>query len=222
MGFQKWAKNVTKEAIVPAFLLYTVLFIVGLGLMCMDIVSTQRGYALVPTQKVNPFLETWAVALIPTIGQIALGYAYLDDQTKRKELLVAGVLFSVDLFTDVFFKIGGSGTPKQWLIAGVESFFIYFVFSEMLVTFSFGMLKKTWKPAFDELGKGAKILSGDIRGFLFPEATPTAKPSVAVKHNNNGNKQNKVNPTQYPKPFPQDKAMEDILRFRADNDNRGK
>src|SRR6185503_3311111 len=82
----------------------------------------------------------------PQLVQIGLTYVFMDDTSKRWAAGIAGASLFVDVFFDIWYKIGGAGVPNYAIIpvALMESLFIYTLGSELMLTVSFGMVIKLW------------------------------------------------------------------------------
>lgn len=141
--FKNARERMSQALIVPMFLLFSLMLVIGLGLMFEDISTTYAGYTALPTLKINDWVSI-LVSLSPTAVQIGMAYAYLSDKGNRWGAALAGMLFLFDMGTDVAYKAGNSSDPWVWLLAIFESFLVFTILSEGMTTLSIGMLHQLW------------------------------------------------------------------------------
>lgn len=146
--------------VLPVVLVFIAMFLVSCALMYEDYTTSKLGYMSLPTQKANPWVIP-LVALLPQLGQVGFGYVFMTDTNKRWSVLVAILLWVVDVFTDVYYK--SHGLDIFWKFgATVETIAIYTVGSELMMVTSVAMLVDLLPAFFRQLGVMFKgIIVGD-------------------------------------------------------------
>ncbi len=148
---------------------YPVIFVFLMGLIFSSIIFAEdyatslAGYQELQTRKILPIV-VYAVAFLPQIGQIIFSYAAVTDVNKRWAGVLAFILFLTDWGLDVYYKSGPSHSFDRVLLAGVESFVIYTILSEVMLMLCIGTLLELLGPMFSS-----------IRTFLFPAFGPPKK-----------------------------------------------
>lgn len=136
--FEKAANTVRGSALViPIYLIFCALFIIGIGIWIEDYNTSLLGYSLIPTKKYGSYVG-YFVAALPQVGQMAFFYMFLEAGGSRKYGIVTALFFLVDNVTDIVYKIAGNAMLIP--VAAIETFVIYTLGSEVALTISFGML----------------------------------------------------------------------------------
>lgn len=151
--FKKLTTNIA-PFIVIAWPLALVLFLISVFIMIEDYQTSVAGYQLLPTKKVGGIYIVYAISLVPLLGQIVFGHFYGRDNTRKNLLLLIVFFFSVDYFTDVYYKSNGFESFALTLYAMLESFAVFTVGSEVLFTICGGFLIEAW----DDFYKGMNSL----------------------------------------------------------------
>lgn len=157
--------------IIPITLVFIVMFIDSVGLSIEDYSTSYWGYKSFPTAKVNIAWISILVGLLPQLIQIGLAYVWLEDTDKNRWALgIAGIAHLVDLTTDVWYKINiGNVLHYEYIpLALLESWAIYTLGSELMLTVSFGMILKLFPDFWRELSSFLVPVFGGIkRGFMW-------------------------------------------------------
>lgn len=141
-----------------ATLLFLVMFGVSCALMYEDYSTSLAGYRALPTNKVNDWVIPM-VAMLPQIGQVGFSYVFLTDTAKQWAGLIAGLLWIVDVATDIYYKSYGMGLAVAG-IATIETITIYSIGSELMMVTSIGMLAILLPRQFANIGKSAGKMIG--------------------------------------------------------------
>lgn len=146
--FKKAAERIKEsEFVVPVFVVFFVLWMMSIGFAIEDYWTSYWGYQALPTQ-VGFSWTPYVVAALPSVGQIAAGYIALalgwDAKEDRKytvmSLLVWFVLFYIDAFTDMTFRLTGvMATPSVTFAAIMQTIGIFTIGSELAFVVGFGM-----------------------------------------------------------------------------------
>lgn len=146
--FKKAAERIREsEFVVPVFVVFFVLWMMSIGFAIEDYWTSFWGYQSLPTQ-VGFSWTPYVVAALPSVGQIAAGYIALalgwDSKQDRKytvaSLLVWFILFYIDAFTDMFFRLNGVAvTPSVTFSALMQTIGIFTIGSELAFVVGFGM-----------------------------------------------------------------------------------
>ena len=157
--FRRAADRTRKSAFVlPIWIVYLTLFIVSLIIMREDIMTSLWGYEALPTES-GFTITAWAIALLPSIGQLATGYvgiALADSENDRGYMYISWaiwlVLFLVDCYTDVFFRNGFSWSvdTEIMLTSLFQTISVFTLGSELFFVLGFGMMMELFPDAIAE------------------------------------------------------------------------
>jgi len=146
--FKKAAERIREsEFVVPVFVVFLVLWLMSIGFAVEDYWTSFWGYQALPTQ-VGFGWTPYVVAALPSIGQIAAGYIALalgwDAKADRKytiiSLVVWLILFFLDAFTDMVFRLNGvAPDPSVTFAALMQTLGIFTIGSELAFVVGFGM-----------------------------------------------------------------------------------
>ena len=158
--FQKAADRIRQsELVVPVFLAFFALWLLGLSFAVEDYWTSLWGYESLPTQ-VGFAWTPYLVAALPSVGQIAAGYLALalgwENQRDRKytviSLLVWCILLYIDVFTDLFYRVSGLPlTPAVTATALFQTIGIFTIGSELAVVVGMGMSLQLLPDALGQL-----------------------------------------------------------------------
>lgn len=138
--------------VIPIFIAFVILFIVGAGLSVESYFTNLAGYEGLPTQKVHEWVFP-LVALLPQIGFITFFYIYLHDTTKRWALWLVFIFHLADMFTDVSYKTKNFSTPfAVWIVAILESELLFTIGAHILTTLSMGMIFELLPDFIEQFG----------------------------------------------------------------------
>ncbi len=139
----KRAAGKTKPLIIFIYPLAALLAVLSFILMWEDYLTSKAGYEALPTQKVNyGGLVIFAVAALPQVAQVVLGFIWGRDTNKGWALFLAIGFFLADLSTDAWYKSGGDWGLMP--LAIVESIIIFTLGSEVLFTIAIGFLSEAF------------------------------------------------------------------------------
>ena len=141
---------VSSPFIIVITLAFFLLFIIALGLSYESFQTTMRGYQMLPTAKINPWIVP-LVALLPQVGQVAFTYVFAMDTRRRWGILIAFVLHAFDMVTDVLYKANGQEW-YVWILALFESELLFTLGAVLGLTFSLGMLIELTPHALQQIG----------------------------------------------------------------------
>lgn len=159
--FKSAARNIERSPfIIVITLVFFVLFIISLGLSYESFTTTMRGYQMLPTSKINPWIIP-LVALLPQVGQVAFTYVFAMDTRKRWGIFIAFFLHLFDMITDVYFKAAGHDF-WVYLLAFFESELLFTLGAVLGLTFSLGMLIELLPHAIEQLGRLIHTTSGSL------------------------------------------------------------
>lgn len=169
----------SKHIVVPAFIVFVILFVIAVGIGIEDYSTSYRGYELYPTNKINLWV-IYLVAAIPQALQMGMvyfvvGFSVVDKKDRSWygfdmlyiAYLVMAVAWLFDGYWDYSAKSEGfvAGAGGIYWPAVFESFVIYSIFSELLFSISFPMVAKLTAPGLREIGAVfAGVLDG-VFGF---------------------------------------------------------
>ena len=146
--FKKAAKRIREsEFVIPIFIVFFVLWLMSMAFAVEDYWTSFWGYSLLPTQS-GFWWTGYVVAALPSVGQIAAGYIAIalgwDEKADRKFTVISiGIwlmLFSIDAFTDMFFRMDVvDPTWKTALTAVFQTVGIFTIGSELAFVVGFGM-----------------------------------------------------------------------------------
>ena len=156
--------------VVPIFLIFTALLLIGTVFSIVDYVTTLEGIQMLPTRRVWPGID-YAVALLPWLLIAACGYILtaLDRSASQRirvaskgmvtfqnlrnvVLLVWVISIGIDVATDTYYKASANFyDPYIWIVALIESVFIYTLGSDMLTLIGFGMVWELWPHTWAEI-----------------------------------------------------------------------
>lgn len=138
--FKKAAQAVRSgPLVVPIFMAFAALLVIGCGLSWTDMETSYYGYLLLPIRRPNEWVA-YLVAIMPSLGMICFGYVFMEDSRKNWAKWVTLSLLVADMGTDIIFKVAGQESPYTWPVAALDSFVVFVLLSELAVTISFGML----------------------------------------------------------------------------------
>lgn len=198
--FRKAADRTRQSAFVlPMFLVYASLLVISLFIMREDIMTSLWGYQALPTQSGFPMTE-WAVAFLPSIGQLAMGYigiALMDSREDKKWMIISWViwvlLFLVDTYTDLYFRNGFSWNVdvEVMLTSLFQTISIFTLGSELFFVLGFGMMFELLPDTIVEFfGLGRKIKSSWNGRIDLAQATLQQRENQQQRNNNQQNQQN--------------------------------
>ncbi|MEM7334139.1 MAG: hypothetical protein AAF490_18785 [Chloroflexota bacterium] len=146
--FKKAAERIREsEFVVPVFVVFLVLWMMSIGFAVEDYWTSFWGYEALPTQTGFGWTP-YVVAALPSVGQIAAGYIALalgwDAKEDRKytviSLVVWFILFYIDAFTDMYFRLNGVvRDPSTTFAAIMQTIGIFTIGSELAFVVGFGM-----------------------------------------------------------------------------------
>lgn len=150
--FSMAAERIRKSPfVIPIFTIFVVMFMASMGLSYEDANTGLLGYLAFPTRKVNLWVAP-LVGILPQLVQIGFIYVFLEDTDKKRwAFWVAVIAHIIDVTTDVWYKVGGLGI-KYIPLALLETWGIYTLGSEVMMTTSFGMILKLMPDFFREMG----------------------------------------------------------------------
>ncbi len=159
--FKSAAQNIKRSPFVIVItLVFFVLFIISLGLSYESFMTTMRGYEMLPTAKINPWIVP-LVALLPQVGQVAFTYVFAMDTRKRWGIFIAFFLHLFDMLTDVYFKAHG----QDWwvyILAFFESEMLFTLGAVLGLTLSLGMLIELLPHALEQVSHFFHRVSGSL------------------------------------------------------------
>ena len=167
--FKKAADRLREsEFIIPVFVVFLLLWFMSLGFTAEDYWTSFWGYEMLPTQA-GFWWTSYLVAGLPTVGQIAAGYIALalgwDAEEDRKYTLISiGIwllLFAIDAFTDMFFRMNVPGESWEIVITAVfQTVGIFTIGSELAFVVGFGMTMQLAPDAIAQMmSVGIKLRS---------------------------------------------------------------
>lgn len=147
--FKKAAERIKEsEFVVPVFVVFFLLWLMSMTFAFEDYWTSFWGYNSLSTQQ-GFWWTSYAVAALPSVGQIAAGYIAMalgwDAEEDRKYTLISVaiwlLLFSIDAFTDMAYRMD---TPSgfTWELAATAVFQtvgIFTIGSELSFVVGFGM-----------------------------------------------------------------------------------
>ena len=146
--FKKAAERIREsEFVVPVFVVFLVLWLMSIGFAVEDYWTSYWGYEALPTQTGFGWTP-YVVAALPSVGQIAAGYIALalgwDSKADRKytviSMVVWFILFYIDAFTDMYFRLNGvARDPSATFAALMQTLGIFTIGSELAFVVGFGM-----------------------------------------------------------------------------------
>ncbi len=146
--FKKAAKRIREsEFVIPVFIVFLVLWLMSIAFAVEDYWTSFLGYELLPTQP-GFWWTAYIVAALPSVGQIAAGYIAIalgwDEKADRKytilSLFIWSILFSIDAFTDMSFRMAVPDPSwKTALTAVFQTVGIFTIGSELAFVVGFGM-----------------------------------------------------------------------------------
>lgn len=159
--FQKAADRIREsEFIIPVFVVFLLLWFMSIAFAVEDYWTSYWGYSSLPTQA-GFWWVAYVVAALPSVGQIAAGYIGLalgwDAEEDRKytviSVLIWLVLFGLDAFTDMAFRMGGSdGATVEVVITAVfQTVGIFTIGSELAFVVGFGMAMQLFPHAVAQM-----------------------------------------------------------------------
>lgn len=147
--FKKAAERIREsEFVIPVFVVFLLLWGMSMMFAFEDYWTSFWGYDALPTER-GFWWTSYAVAALPSVGQIAAGYIAMalgwDAEEDRKYTLISIAiwlsLFSIDAFTDMAYRMGvPNGT--SWQVIGTAVFQtvgIFTIGSELAFVVGFGM-----------------------------------------------------------------------------------
>lgn len=193
--FRRAADRTRKSAFVlPIWLVYLILFSISLVIMREDIMTSLWGYQALPTQA-GFGITAWAVALLPSIGQLATGYvtiALADSENDRGYAIVSGIvwicLFLVDTYTDVYFRNGFTWqSDYETILTSIfQTIGIFTIGSELFFVLGFGMMAELFPDAIVEFfGINRKIKYAWNERMREAENSYSNRPNQNQQNNNN-------------------------------------
>ncbi|MDH5183457.1 MAG: hypothetical protein OEX12_06150 [Gammaproteobacteria bacterium] len=169
---------------------------IALGAAWEDYLSSYHGYMLLPTRKATPWIG-YLIGALPWAGQITLFYAFIqsgDEKTGEPNaafLWATLSLLVIDLSTDVYYKAYG-GDVGIWLIALFESFFLFTMGSEVLLTIAGGIFLELLPDAMRRASSLAKTITNVAIGTTSPEdLSRKSEVTFASKPGNRNNQSKK-------------------------------
>lgn len=170
--FQRAADRIrASEFVVPVFLIFFVLWLMSVGFAIEDYWTSYWGYMELPTQ-VGFAWTAYLVAGLPSVGQIAAGYIALalgwesngDKKYTVTSLLIWFVLFFIDVYTDLTYRIDGQPlTPSLSLAAIFQTVGVFTFGSEIAFVVGFGMSIQLLPEGIGQLWAIPARLNGRLR-----------------------------------------------------------
>mgnify|MGYP006257871701 FL=1 len=165
--FKKAADRIKEsEFVIPVFFVFLLLLFMSIAFAVEDYWTSFWGYEMLPTQR-GFWWSTYAVAALPSVGQIASGYIALalgwDAEEDRKYTLISiGIwllLFAVDAYTDMYFRIGVSAWSMELAASAVfQTVGIFTIGSELAFVVGFGMtMQLTPEAVAQSFSVGVKL-----------------------------------------------------------------
>lgn len=174
MYFNEMKKTLTvsKYMTIPIFIFVTGLMVIGFGLSVEDYMSSYNGYKLIPTRKSFDWV-VYLVAAIPQLLSVVSAYIYAESleiknglsKGSKGALLVFLVAVFLDVITDTYYKASGLDF-RWWIVAFLESVFVYTIGSDLLFTYMFGLWAQMLPDAMKIMGfMSSSSINGVINGF---------------------------------------------------------
>lgn len=170
-AFRKAADRIkASEFVVPVFIVFLALWMMSIGFAIEDYWTSYWGYEALPTQ-VGFAWTPYAVAALPSVGQIAASYLALalswENPADRKyiiaSLLVWLALFYIDAFTDIHFRLDGiAPTTPNTAVAMLQTIGIFTIGSELAFVVGFGMTFQLLPDALGQLLSMPARLNGRL------------------------------------------------------------
>ncbi len=159
--FKSAAENIKRSPFVIVItLVFFLLFVISLGLSYESYMTTMRGYQMLPTAKINPWIIP-LVALLPQVGQVAFTYVFAVDTRKRWGIFIAFFLHLFDMLTDVYFKAHGQAL-WVYILAFFESELLFTLGAVLGLTFSLGMLIELLPHAVEQTSRLFHSITGSL------------------------------------------------------------
>lgn len=135
-AFRKGAANVRGSAkIIPIFLAFVLLLIIGSGLWWEDYQTSRLGYDALPTRKYGDYVPMLAAA-VPQVLQVVAAYIFGTNTRNKKYLVIFMIALLADVGTDAVFKIDGNFALLP--IALAENLIFFTIGSEFAIVISVG------------------------------------------------------------------------------------
>lgn len=148
------------------FLLFIGTLLASIYLSYIDFMTSVEGYRMTGFQMFGEY-EMYAAGFVPQAWQVLLGLSTMgilatggdsrlgpfSVRTSRVLFAATGLLFLVDLGTDVYFKINGDFSNIPLVIAATAVSFAFFTIgSEVMLVFSFSATMAMWKAGGKSIG----------------------------------------------------------------------
>ena len=122
---------------------------IAVNLTYEDYSTSLAAYNEIPTRKINSDVVAQA-AWLPQLIPVLFGFMFMRDTKRSGFAWVSIAILGLDMFTDVWFKT--MGLNFKWTMVGlVETFFVYTIGSEVLLTVTVSIVMYLFKPAVFQL-----------------------------------------------------------------------
>jgi hypothetical protein len=149
----KVEEKIKKSPII--ILLFTVSLLgvlIGLTLSYEDYWSSYLGYVAFPTRKAHEAVY-YAAAAVPQVVQILLAYTYAKGTRNFTTLSIFMFAHIADVGTDIYFKAYGQTDPGIWILAFLESEFLFTLGSEVLLGTAFAITVNIFPDFVKQMGE---------------------------------------------------------------------